>query len=115
MRDLGTLYNGIGSSAHDINDAGKVAGWSFTNGFDTRAFLYSDGQMSDLGTLGGPSSVANGINDADKVVGWADVNGEGQSHAFLYADGAMRDLNDLVPEDSGLYSSRPLPSTTAAP
>ena len=52
-----------------------------------RAFLYSDGQVQDLGTLGGTQSVARSINDADQVVGEANTDGDAATHAFLYSDG----------------------------
>jgi probable HAF family extracellular repeat protein len=54
--------------------------------FNPHAFLYSDGKMTDLGTLGGKESVAFGINDAGQIVGWAD-NANGYAHAFLYSFG----------------------------
>src|SRR5215218_2855729 len=78
VHELGTL-RGSWSSANGINDAGKVVGYSATRGdAEQHAFLYSDGQMSDLGTLpGGANSVGMGINNADQVVGSSDT------HAFL--------------------------------
>src|SRR5439155_2851607 len=87
--DLGTLGGSGTSSAWAINAAGQVVGSS-----NARAFLYSDGQMKDLGTLGG-SSVAFGINKSGQVVG---VSNE---RAFLYSDGQMQDLNIMVPANSG--------------
>jgi probable HAF family extracellular repeat protein len=60
------------------------------------AFLYSGGQMSDLGTLGGPSSFAYGINEADKVVGEAYTSGDThKGHAFLYDANATPKMKDL--------------------
>src|SRR5262249_15503112 len=54
-------------------------------------FLYSDGVMADLGTLGGDYGVALGINEAGQVTGYSST-AEGASHAFLYTDGGMFDL-----------------------
>ena len=54
-----------------INDSGQVVGWyQSTN----HAFLYSNGTMSDIGTLGGDCSdfsCANGINASGQVVGYS--------------------------------------------
>ncbi|HEX8096952.1 MAG TPA: hypothetical protein VF507_02905, partial [Pyrinomonadaceae bacterium] len=54
LTDLGTL-GGNDSAARALNNAGRVAGQSYTDGFNPfsdRAFLYSDGAMRDLGRIG---------------------------------------------------------------
>ena len=55
VTDLGTL-GGDSSDGYAINDSGQVAGFSDTSADEFHAFLYSDGVMQDLGTLGGPFS-----------------------------------------------------------
>jgi len=45
-----------------INNAVSVVGESFTTSATYHAFLYSNGVMTDLGTLGGSQSRANAIN-----------------------------------------------------
>jgi probable HAF family extracellular repeat protein len=62
------------------------------------AFLYRDGVLTDLGTLGGDVSVAYGINTLGQIVGWSaaePVRADKPStsnRAFLYEDGHMKDL-----------------------
>ena len=59
------------------------------------AFLYSDGKMKSLGTLGGATSCAYDINAAGQVVGLAQ-NSHGIVHAFLYTSGTgMKNLGTL--------------------
>ena len=56
------------------------------------AFLYSNGQMTDLGTLGGHLSQGNAINLSDQVAGWADT-----SSATLWTGGKSFDVGALAP------------------
>lgn len=99
--DLGTL-DGPGHYVHTyaeaINDQGKIAG--FTNELDNgkdRAVLWEDGEVIDLGTLGGDRARAQGINNRGQVVGWSYLPGVG-SRAFLWENGTMTDLGALGPD-----------------
>lgn len=58
------------------------------------AFLYVDGSMPDLGTLGGEQRQSNGINVLDQVVGQSEI-AAGAPHGFLYGGGKTADLNTL--------------------
>lgn len=63
MVDLGTLPDGTTSHATAINNQGQVTGWSYgfwQNGGTlwglTHAFLWANGKMRDLGTMGSSST-----------------------------------------------------------
>ena len=101
MMDLGTLGGFSGSFASEgfgINNLGQVTGEGYITPNAApnalRAFLYSNGQMIDLGTLpGGFSAAGMGINDLGQVTGKADT--AVGIHAFLYSNGQMMDLGTL--------------------
>lgn len=88
IHDLGTL-GGTGSVAWTINDAGQVAGDSLNETPDdlnasgaiglpgttqTHSFLWQNGVMRDLGTLGGTQSGTYAINERGQVVGLSTIN-----------------------------------------
>ena len=125
MTDLGVLPGFAGGRAIRINEEGWVVGFSVdplaTPGAappaERHAWLYRDGELIDLGTLGGPNSFALGANAAGQVVGGSEIAAEvtapedaspgaeeeaPPSHAFIWEDGVMTDLNELVSGESGL-------------
>ena len=86
--DLGTLGR-LGSRARSINDDGHVVGHTSS---PYLAFLWSDGTMVELGTLGGHSR-AYAINSNGQIAGYSHYSGR-EFHAFIWSNGVMKDLSD---------------------
>ncbi len=86
----------------DINDRGQVVGRLSYSALPrtSLAFLYDNGSIQTLPSLGGASNWAFAINNSGQVVGYSQ-NAAGFIHGFLYQDGTTYDLNDLVPPGSG--------------
>lgn len=100
--DLGTLgATYTSSSASAVNESGQVVGQAFTADGVNRAFLWQNGTMTDLGTLGGLRSGAGDINDSGQIVGGSFPAGATTSHAFLWQNGIMTDLGTLGGDSSG--------------
>jgi probable HAF family extracellular repeat protein len=104
LTDLGTwevaVAGGLSPGVSDevINDAGQV----ILNNSKGQAFLYGNGQLTNLGSLPGDTiTKAYGINNSGQIVGFSgNLNNQ---HAFVYKNGQMTDLNSLV--TSGLPSA----------
>jgi probable HAF family extracellular repeat protein len=97
--DLGSLADPPSdhtSAAWGINRARQIVGASETDVFGAaHAFLWQDGQIMDLGTIGGgtfAASAAYGLNNRGHIVGQTTVSFSEPPHAFLYRDGVMNDL-----------------------
>jgi probable HAF family extracellular repeat protein len=99
MRDLGTL-GGADTLEYAQNNLGQVIGVSYTNntvnpatGYPTAdPYLWQNGHMTDLGTLGGAFGFANWINDQGAVVGQSDLAGDQNAQPFLWRNGHMTEL-----------------------
>jgi probable HAF family extracellular repeat protein len=129
--DLGTL-GGVSSLAFAVNNRGQVAGVALNDVPDpfsilgtgdgtsltqTRGFLWQNGEMQDLGSLGGPDTWANFVNDRGQVAGGSytsyiidPITMTPPVGAFLWEDGKMKDLGNLG-GDNGLLG---LPGIVAA-
>ncbi len=110
--NLGNL-GGYESLAVDINNRGQIIGFS-TNGipdpFDPfgfptqlRGFIWQNGVMSDLGTLGGPDTqIGVRVNERGQTTGASDTNFEPNpstglptADPFLWENGKMIDLGSF--------------------
>lgn len=103
MQDLGTL-GGTDASPSFINQSGQIAGVSYVNSnpsvncdlpLTTHPFLWQDGKMIDLGTLGGTCSGVASINDGGEVAGTSNLKGDETAHPFLWHNGKLNDLGTI--------------------
>lgn len=94
-RDLGTLPGYTSSEALGINAAGQVVGTSSDMESQSRPFLWDDGVMTSLGTLGGSRGTAHGISNTGLIVGESE-DATHTMHAFVWENGAMTDLGPGV-------------------
>jgi probable HAF family extracellular repeat protein/T5SS/PEP-CTERM-associated repeat protein len=101
LGDLDPVWPAI-SAAYGISDAGQVVGGSYDAAANFHAFLWQNGSMQDLGTLGGDFSSAEAINENGQVVGTARL-ANGTPHAFLWHNGSMQDLGALTWNQSIAY------------
>jgi probable HAF family extracellular repeat protein len=104
--NLGT-FGGNESYAWSVNDRGQVVGFASNTTPDqfsgsvfawgatqTHAFLWQNGRMLDLGTLGGPDSDALVINDHGQITGMS-MTSSGAVDPFIWENGKMIDLGTL--------------------
>lgn len=98
ITDLGVLPGGISTVASAINNRGQVTGGSVLSVSTTHAFLYSNGQMRDIGTLGGDFSDGASINDHGQIAGTSTTIpnvGQFDIRGFLYTAGSFQNLGVL--------------------
>ena len=103
MQDLGTL-GGSGAFAYFVNEHGQIVGQSYINstpnpgtGIPTiDAFLWENGSMRDLGSLGGTLSTTTAFNNRGELVGSSNLAGDLKSHPYLWTKNrGMQDLGTL--------------------
>ncbi|HXH61767.1 MAG TPA: hypothetical protein VNI20_10470 [Fimbriimonadaceae bacterium] len=87
--------NAFGNSARAINDLGQVTGSSTVTTTTTRAYLYSAGTLTNLGTLNDDNtSTGRSINKFGHVAGFAGVLSA--ANGFLYNGSSLTDIGSLI-------------------
>lgn len=82
-------FNGVATA---INNVGNAVGYSYIDGINRHAFLYSNNVITDIGSFGGYSA-ALAINDEGVIVGFASDQVSGVAHAFIYSNGVMTNIH----------------------
>ena len=118
LRDIGTLGGPDAAPGPGCNNQrpGIIVGMSYTTsipnpetGIPTLApFLWDNGKMTDLGTLGGSVGIGQCANNRLQVIGASSLaahpaacfTGETGCHAYLWQGGTMKDLGTLGGDNS---------------
>lgn len=88
------LYGFTWSNPSGINDSGQVIGLAQNASLQARGFLWSNGTMIDIGTLGGTFTFPSAINNAGQITGTSSL-ANGVTHPFIYQNGTMTDIGTL--------------------
>jgi probable HAF family extracellular repeat protein len=99
LKSVGTL-GGDYSDAEGINDSQVTGASSTANGL-THPYLWTNGKMTDLGTLPGGNNPGDwnsgeAVNSSGEVVGWGYSNSG--FTAILWSNGQIKDLGSLCGE-----------------
>jgi probable HAF family extracellular repeat protein len=96
---------GYAGEAWAVNNFGHVVGrlsicdlvnGNCVNG-RSRGFIYRNGVLDVMATLGGRDSDAQGINDAGQITGWSDSGGPAsEPHAFIFQNGTFQDIGTVI-------------------
>jgi probable HAF family extracellular repeat protein len=94
--DLGELPGFENTFAADIDNKETIVGvaQSRDDMRHTRAFLWHDGKLENLPTLGGKYGAARAINQQGDIVGKAQIPDQ-TMHAVLWSHGKIKDLGTL--------------------
>ena len=105
LQDIGTLGgpDAVPGPGCDNQRPGVVVGVSYISftpndntGIPTQdPFLWDNGHMIDLGSLGGTISFGQCANNRGDVIGQSNLPGDLVAHAFIWHKGKMKDLGTL--------------------
>jgi probable HAF family extracellular repeat protein len=101
LTDLGSLGSGD-TQAFDLNDSAQVVGYSRTATLQSRAFLWDDGQMVNLGVANADDfqSAAVDLNGLGHAVGTSTLR-NGFARAASFRDGTVVNLTPELPPYEG--------------
>jgi probable HAF family extracellular repeat protein len=109
VRDLGAMPGGYTSVAMAVSEAGDVVGWGSVFDPDCpvpawHTFLYTEGQMLDLGILPDHRrTLGMGVNESQQVTGtFAHYPGCSDPGAFIWQGGVMVDVEGLISPATGI-------------
>ena len=93
VTDLGVFDPKIQSAhANDVNEAGEVVGYA-----GNRAFIWRDGALTALPTLGGTAGMAEAINENGQIVGTSTLTTPPTGgRAVLWENGRITDLTPVL-------------------
>jgi probable HAF family extracellular repeat protein len=94
IADLGDLLGGSFAQAQAINVSGQITGMAGDADGDGVVILYSNDEMTSLGSLGGGKAIGNGINKSGQIAGYS-TNAAGVYRAFVTVDRKLVDIGDL--------------------
>jgi probable HAF family extracellular repeat protein len=98
----GVAFGSFNGTATSVNDSGEVAGYSYVDDLTRHAFLYKNGLMRDLGSLGGYSAALS-INNAGEIVGFSSESPFGVAHPVVYRNGRISAINPFGdPSNEGI-------------
>jgi probable HAF family extracellular repeat protein len=98
----GIAFGSFNGTATSVNDSGEVVGYSYVDDLNRHAFVYKNGLMKDLGSLGGYSAALS-INNAGDIVGFSSESAYGAAHPILYRNGKMSAINPFGdPSNEGI-------------
>ncbi len=100
--NLDTL-NSRASVAKKINNNGQVVGFFNPNDSTQKAFIYRDGNMTEINSLDSRYNAATSINDNGEIVGVMTFTDDNY-RAFLYKNGKTIDLGTLGGKSSDARS-----------
>jgi probable HAF family extracellular repeat protein len=129
ITDLGTLGGGFESWGLSVNNKGDVVGFSLNTipdpssiacvpGFDctqTRAFLWHNGVMHDLGTLGGSDAIASMVNNRGQVAGVSYTGTNPSTNCFVVFNSVLVTHPFVWDKQKGMIDLGTLGGTCAQP